>query len=126
MWTVAQLGADLAKGTTTSRELVEEAFARIVDPAGEGSRAFMKLYADSARGEAEFADRQRKVGVRRSPVDGLPISVKDLFDVAGDVTRAGSKIFEKNAPARVDAPALPEQSSSAATTWSSSRSAASA
>jgi aspartyl-tRNA(Asn)/glutamyl-tRNA(Gln) amidotransferase subunit A len=106
MWTVAQLGADLAARTTTSRELVEEAFARIVDQAGEGSRAFIKLYADSARGEAEFADRQRKAGVRRSPVDGLPISVKDLFDVAGDVTRAGSKIFEKNTPARVDAPAV--------------------
>ncbi|OAI51042.1 amidase [Betaproteobacteria bacterium SCGC AG-212-J23] len=106
MWTVAQLGADLAAGTTTSRELVEEAFARIVDPAGEGSRAFIKLYADSARGEAEFIDRQRKAGVRRSPIDGLPISVKDLFDVAGDVTRAGSKIFEKNPPARVDAPAI--------------------
>jgi len=106
MWTVAQLGAELAAGRTTSRELVEEAFARIVDPAGEGSRAFIKLYADSARSEAEFADRQRKAGVRRSPVDGLPISVKDLFDVAGDVTRAGAKIFEKNAPARADAPAV--------------------
>ena len=44
--------------------------------------------------------------MRRSPVDGLPIAVKDLFDVAGDVTRAGSKIFEKNAPAHVDAPAI--------------------
>jgi aspartyl-tRNA(Asn)/glutamyl-tRNA(Gln) amidotransferase subunit A len=106
MWTVAQLGADLAAGRTTSRALVEEAFSRIVDQAGEGSRAFIKLYADSARSEAEFADRQRKSGVRRSPVDGLPIAVKDLFDVAGDVTRAGSKIFEKNPPAPVDAPAV--------------------
>jgi aspartyl-tRNA(Asn)/glutamyl-tRNA(Gln) amidotransferase subunit A len=106
MWTVAQLGADLASGKTTSRALVEEAFAKIVDPAGEGSRAFIKLYADAARAEADFADRLRKSGVRRSAVDGLPIAVKDLFDVAGDVTRAGSKIFEKNPPARVDAPAV--------------------
>jgi aspartyl-tRNA(Asn)/glutamyl-tRNA(Gln) amidotransferase subunit A len=106
MWTVAQLGADLAAGRTTSRALVEEAFAKIVDPAGEGSRAFIKLYADAARAEADFADRMRKSGVRRSPVDGLPIAVKDLFDVAGDVTRAGAKIFDKNPPARADAPAV--------------------
>jgi aspartyl-tRNA(Asn)/glutamyl-tRNA(Gln) amidotransferase subunit A len=106
MWTVAQLNADLASGATTSRELVEQAFGRIVDPAGEGARAFMKLYPESARGEADFADRLRKSGVRRSPVDGLPIAVKDLFDVAGDVTRAGSKVFEKHPPAKADAPAV--------------------
>jgi aspartyl-tRNA(Asn)/glutamyl-tRNA(Gln) amidotransferase subunit A len=106
MWTVAQLAADLASGATTSRELVERAFARIVDPAGEGQRAFIRLYADAARAEADFSDRLRKSGVCRSPVDGLPVSVKDLFDVAGDVTRAGSKIFEKNPPAKADAPAV--------------------
>jgi len=106
MWTVAQLAAELVAGSTTSRELVEQAFARIVDPAGEGSRAFIKLYADAARAEAAFADRLRQAGVRRSPVDGLPIAVKDLFDVVGDVTRAGSRILEKSAPARADAPAV--------------------
>ncbi len=106
MWTVAQLAAELASGATSSRELVEQAFARIVDPAGEGSRAFIKLYADTARLEAEHADRLRRAGVRRSPVDGLPIAVKDLFDVAGDVTRAGSKILEKAPPAKADAPAV--------------------
>src|SRR5213075_967147 len=76
------------------------------DPAGEGGRAFVKLYADSARNEADFSDRLRKSGVRRSPVDGLPIAVKDLFDVAGDVTRAGGKIFENSPPAKADAPAV--------------------
>ncbi|HUQ76754.1 MAG TPA: amidase [Burkholderiales bacterium] len=93
MWTVAQLERDLAAGRATSRELVEQALARIAAPDGEGKRAFLKVYADSARAEADHCDRLRKAGVRRSPIDGLPVSLKDLFDVAGDVTRAGSKVL---------------------------------
>ena len=104
MWTVAQLAADLAAGKTTSRRLTEQALARIADPAGEGARAFTKVYADSALAEADYSDRLRKAGVHRSPVDGLPVSLKDLFDVAGDVTRAGSKVFSKKA--ETDAPAV--------------------
>jgi aspartyl-tRNA(Asn)/glutamyl-tRNA(Gln) amidotransferase subunit A len=93
MWTVAQLAADLAAGRTSSRELVEQALARIGEPGGEGGRAFLKVYAAPARAEADAADRLRKAGVRRSPIDGLPVSLKDLFDVAGDVTRAGSRVL---------------------------------
>jgi aspartyl-tRNA(Asn)/glutamyl-tRNA(Gln) amidotransferase subunit A len=104
MWTVAQLAADLAAGRTTSRRLTEEALARIADPAGEGARAFIKVYAEGALAAADFSDRLRKQGVRRSPVDGLPVSLKDLFDVAGDVTRAGSKVLEIHA--KTDAPAV--------------------
>jgi aspartyl-tRNA(Asn)/glutamyl-tRNA(Gln) amidotransferase subunit A len=106
MWTVAQLRADLDRGRTTSRELVEQALSRIADPAGEGTRAFIKVRADSARAEADYADRLRKSGVRRSRVDGLPVSLKDLFDVAGEVTRAGSRILEKAPPAAKDATAV--------------------
>jgi aspartyl-tRNA(Asn)/glutamyl-tRNA(Gln) amidotransferase subunit A len=102
MWTVAQLSRDLDAGRTSSRELVEQALARIADPAGEGARAFMKVYAEGARADADAADQLRKRGVRRSPVDGLPVSLKDLFDVAGDMTRAGSKVYaaraERDAP----------------------------
>jgi len=104
MWTVAQLTRDLDAGRTSSREMVEVALARIAAPDGEGKRAFMKVYAEAARAEADHCDRLRKAGVRRSPVDGLPISLKDLFDVAGDVTRAGSKVLSKEA--REDAPSV--------------------
>src|SRR5260221_10136732 len=93
MWTVAQLERDLIAGRTTSRELIEQALAKSTAPYGEGARAFMKVYAESARADADYADRLRKQGVRRSPIDGLPVSLKDLFDVAGDVTRAGSKVL---------------------------------
>jgi len=106
MWTVRALARDLAAGRTSSRELVEQALARIADPAGEGARAFLQVDAEAARAEADHADRLRKAGVRRSEVDGLPISVKDLFDVAGEVTRAGSKVLAGAAPATADAPAV--------------------
>ena len=104
MWTVAQLARDLATDKTTSRALVETALARIADPKGEGGRAFLKVYADTARAEADVADRLRAAGIVRSPVDGLPISAKDLYDVAGDVTRAGSRVVAIEA--RADAPAI--------------------
>src|SRR5262249_34976556 len=55
--TLARLAADLAAGRTTSRALVEEALARIADPTGEGSRVFVKVYADAARAAAEAQDR---------------------------------------------------------------------
>jgi aspartyl-tRNA(Asn)/glutamyl-tRNA(Gln) amidotransferase subunit A len=106
MWSVAALSHELAAGKTTSRELVEQALARIAEPAGEGAHAFMKVYAAAARADADHADRLRKAGVVRSAVDGLPVSVKDLFDVAGDVTRAGSKVLANAAAAAADAPAV--------------------
>ena len=58
----------------TSRERVERALARIADPAGEGARAFMKVYAETARAEADHSDRLRRAGIVRSPIDGLPVS----------------------------------------------------
>jgi aspartyl-tRNA(Asn)/glutamyl-tRNA(Gln) amidotransferase subunit A len=106
MWTVARLARELAEGRTSSRALVEEALARIADPAGEGGRAFLKVYAEQARADAEHADRLRRAGVVRSAVDGLPVSVKDLYDVAGDVTRAGSTLLRDAPPAAADAPAV--------------------
>jgi aspartyl-tRNA(Asn)/glutamyl-tRNA(Gln) amidotransferase subunit A len=106
MWTVAQLSADLDAGRTSSRELVEQALTRIEDRAGEGARAFLKVHADAARAAADHCDRLRKSGVRRSAVDGLPVSLKDLFDAAGEVTRAGSKIRSTFEPAKTDAAAV--------------------
>src|SRR5258707_12160575 len=105
MWSVEALQRELAAGKTSSRELVEQALARIADPAGEGARAFMKVYADSARADADHADRLRKAGIRRSAGDGLPGSVKGLVDGAGDVTPAGSKIPPAPPPASGGPPA---------------------
>jgi aspartyl-tRNA(Asn)/glutamyl-tRNA(Gln) amidotransferase subunit A len=102
--TVAFLSAELAAGRTTSRRLVDLALSRCAE--GEGPRTFMKVYREAALAEAEASDRLRALGVVRSPVEGIPISVKDLFDVSGDVTLAGSTALASNPPATADATAV--------------------
>ena len=95
--TVLGLAADLAAGRTTSRELVETALARIADPDGEGARTFTKVYAETARAAADAQDRLRQAGYVASPLAGLPVSIKDLFDVAGEQTLAGSAVMRVDA-----------------------------
>src|ERR1700733_14541675 len=95
--TVRDLAAALAAGRTTSRALVEAALADIADPA-----TFITVY-DQARDAAEAQDRLRRAGYVASPLAGLPVSIKDLFDVAGERTRAGSKALDDSAPATRDA-----------------------
>ncbi|MGE8471379.1 MAG: amidase family protein, partial [Paraburkholderia hospita] len=103
---LAQLAADLAAGRTTSRALVEAALERIADPAGQGAAVFMQVDADNARATADAHDRLRAAGTVLSPLAGIPVSVKDLFDIEGQVTRAGSKVLANAAPATSDAPAV--------------------
>ncbi|SHI98045.1 aspartyl-tRNA(Asn)/glutamyl-tRNA(Gln) amidotransferase subunit A [Roseomonas rosea] len=101
--TLDALAADLAAGRTTSRALVEACLARIADPAGEGGRAFLQLDAEGARKAADAMDALRAAKAAPSPYAGIPVSVKDLFDVAGQVTRAGSRALDDTPPADSDA-----------------------
>jgi aspartyl-tRNA(Asn)/glutamyl-tRNA(Gln) amidotransferase subunit A len=100
---LAQLAADLAAGRTTSRQLVETALERIADPAGQGSTVFMHVDAANARAAADGHDRLRAAGTVLSPLAGIPVSVKDLFDIEGQVTRAGSLALADAPPATADA-----------------------
>jgi aspartyl-tRNA(Asn)/glutamyl-tRNA(Gln) amidotransferase subunit A len=102
--TIVRLAKDLAAGRTTSRQLVEQALARIADSAGEGARTFTRVYSESARAAADAHDRLRAAGYVASPLAGLPVSIKDLFDVAGERTLAGSKALEDVPSAERDAP----------------------
>jgi aspartyl-tRNA(Asn)/glutamyl-tRNA(Gln) amidotransferase subunit A len=100
--TIQSLAADLAAGKTTSRALTEAALEAI---ARDGS-AFTLVAAERARVEADASDRLRAAGVVASPLAGVPISVKDLFDVAGEVTTAGTDVLRGSAPASRDAPVV--------------------
>ena len=92
---------------TSVRERLETALARIADPKGEGARACLTVYAQAARAAADAADARARDGISLGPLDGRLISIKDLFDVAGEVTRAGSKLVaEEGKPAAQDAPVV--------------------
>ena len=86
------------------RDRLELALFRIAEPDGEGMRACLTVYSDTARAAAEAADARAKVGVSLGPLDGAIVTIKDLFDVAGEPTRAGSKVLADEAPpAKADA-----------------------
>jgi aspartyl-tRNA(Asn)/glutamyl-tRNA(Gln) amidotransferase subunit A len=100
---VVVAAAALSRREASSRELVSTALARGRDPAGEGTRVFTQRYEATALGEAEAWDARHAAGAPVTALGGLPVSVKDLFDVAGQVTTAGSRVLADAPAAKVDA-----------------------
>lgn len=87
---------------TATRDRLEAILARLAARAGN-ERVFAKLYAEAARAAADSADARRRAGLTLGPLDGAIVSIKDLFDVAGEPTLAGSVMRRAAAPARDDA-----------------------
>ena len=86
------------------RDRLENALGRIADPNGEGARTCLTVYNESARAQADAADARAASGISLGPLDGAIVTIKDLFDVAGEITRAGSKVLaEEGRPAAADA-----------------------
>ena len=106
MQSLNELSRQLANGTLRARTLIDEALDRITDPDGEGARAFISVAAESARTRADAVDHLRASGQPLPPFAGIPVAIKDLFDVAGEVTRAGSRILADQPPALRDAPVI--------------------
>lgn len=104
--TLAKLADDLENGRITSRKLVEACIARIADAAGEGQRAFLHVDKDAALAAADAMDALRKVKAAPSRYAGIPVSIKDLFDIKGQTTRAGSRALDDSDPAEHDAAAV--------------------
>jgi aspartyl-tRNA(Asn)/glutamyl-tRNA(Gln) amidotransferase subunit A len=101
--TLADLAADLSFGRTSSRALVEACLDRIEDPAGEGRTTFLHVDRGAALAQADAMDLLRSSAAAPSPYAGIPISIKDLFDITGQVTRAGSTVLANRPPATQDA-----------------------
>lgn len=84
------------------RDKLETTLARL----GDGAPVFTTLLADTARAEADAADRRREAGLQLSAIDGTIVTVKDLLDVKGMTTWAGSSALKAAAPATQDAPSV--------------------
>src|ERR1700685_3641219 len=101
---VAPLQMDIRMKPLSCRDKLEYALDRIADPKGEGARTCLTVYADAARAAANAADGRAASGISLGPLDGTIVTIKDLFDVAGEITRAGSKVLaEEGKPAATDA-----------------------
>lgn len=106
MLPIATLADQLNRGQVTSLELVEKCLKRIADEKGEGVRTMLFCDPVSARSAAQKIDQLRKSGKFVGPLAGIPISVKDLFDVTRQITTAGSILLKNSPPAKVDAPSI--------------------
>ena len=94
----------VASGATSYEAAVDTALRRAAEPAAE--HVFTHVYADAARAAARHADALLKARVECPTLAGLPVTVKDLFDIAGEPTEAGSLLLRDAAPALADAPAV--------------------
>jgi aspartyl-tRNA(Asn)/glutamyl-tRNA(Gln) amidotransferase subunit A len=94
-----ELAREVRQGEVSSVELVERALGRIGELDGRVG-AFVAVLGDRARAEAADRDVERRRGSAMGPLHGVPVAVKDLVDVAGEVTAAGSAKLAGNLAAR--------------------------
>ena len=87
-----EMAADVASGRITSRALVEAHLARI-EEVNPHVNAVVRVLADDARRMADEADRAVASGARLGPFHGVPFTIKDNIDVAGQPTTNGLPIF---------------------------------
>ncbi|CAJ0873817.1 2-amino-5-chloromuconic acid deaminase [Ralstonia sp. LMG 32965] len=103
---IRALAADLAAGRTTSVALTEAALEHAAAHRAAGGAAYVSIDVQAALAMARAADAAREAGNVPSLLAGLPVSIKDLFDVAGQVTSAGSRALADQPPATADAAAV--------------------
>ena len=96
------MAAAVASGEVSARELLTASIAKI-DETDARVNAFTSLSLKRAFAEADAVDAARSRGETLPPLAGVPYAVKNLFDIEGEVTLAGSKINRSHAPASADA-----------------------
>jgi aspartyl-tRNA(Asn)/glutamyl-tRNA(Gln) amidotransferase subunit A len=97
--TILDAAAAIRRGETTSVALTDACLEQIASR-NPSINAFILVLAESAKREASAADRELASGHDRGPLHGIPISLKDIFDVAGVATTAGSRVREGHVASR--------------------------
>ncbi|HEU0165080.1 MAG TPA: amidase [Thermomicrobiales bacterium] len=103
--TLQEAIAGLDNHDFSSVELIDATIARLQATEPE-IHAYVEIFADEARSQAQAADQNRAAERVTKPLLGIPIGVKDIFDVVGVPTRSGSKQRANVAPAAKDAPVV--------------------
>lgn len=101
MRSAADLGRDIGAGRSDPRDLAETLLAAIADHP-LGAQIYARAMPGHARAAAAAAADRARSGMRRHPLDGVPVSWKDMFDTAGVATTGGSRLLAGRVPA-VDA-----------------------
>jgi aspartyl-tRNA(Asn)/glutamyl-tRNA(Gln) amidotransferase subunit A len=102
--TIDQLNQRLAHGETTREALVAGVLEKATQSAAKS--VFTKMYPEAALAAARAADAAQKAGVAQPALAGLPVSIKDLYGVAGETTMAGSVVCKGEPVQAQDAPVV--------------------
>lgn len=97
--TAADLGRSLEAGRIDPVDLTD-VYLNALAEHPSADTVFARVTADRARAEAYDARDRAKLGLRRGPLDGVPVSWKDLFDTAGIATEAGTRLLKGRVPTR--------------------------
>jgi aspartyl-tRNA(Asn)/glutamyl-tRNA(Gln) amidotransferase subunit A len=100
-----EAGAQLRSGDLSAVELTESVLRRIAQTEPV-IHAYVEVLTEEALAAARQADEELRAGKDRGALHGLPIAIKDLYDVVGVPTRCGSRVREHTAPAKADAPSV--------------------
>ena len=104
MMTIEEFARRFRARDITSAQVTEECLQRI-EADNPRLNAFILVMADQARQQAGEADRQLAAGHDLGPLHGVPVSVKDLYDIRGTATTAASRVRDGHVAER-DAPAI--------------------
>lgn len=102
--TIDQLNQRLARGETKREALVAGALEKASQPAAKS--VFTVMYPEAALAAARAADAAHKAGIAQPALAGLPVSIKDLYGVAGETTMAGSVVCKGEPAQTQDAPVV--------------------